>query len=64
MNDAATAAGRLIASVRRVGSSFVGLILTGVKIFGVELQEKKLRAFNLVAWLTVAVSLGVAAIFL
>lgn len=56
--------GGITASARRLGRSLLGLVRTRVELFAVELQEEKLRALDLLAWLTAAVALGVAAILL
>ncbi|MEO7415282.1 MAG: phage holin family protein [Opitutaceae bacterium] len=48
--------------MRRMGTSALGLLHTRVELFAVELQEEKLRAMQLLVWLSVAVALGVASI--
>jgi uncharacterized membrane protein YqjE len=52
----------IVASARRLGNPVLGLLRTRVELFTVELQEEKLRALDLLLWLTVAVALAVAAI--
>lgn len=47
-------------SLRRMGDSVLGLAQSRFELFTVELQEEKLRALNLVVWLVVAITLGVA----
>ena len=54
----------IAASARRLAHSLLGLARTRIELFAVELQEEKLRALGLLAWLTVAVALGVAGILL
>lgn len=56
--------GDLMSSVRRLGRSLLGLVHTRVELFTVELQEEKLRAINLVLWLSVAVAFGLAGILI
>jgi uncharacterized membrane protein YqjE len=60
----ASESGGIGASVARMGQSLLDLIRTRVELFAVELQEEKLRALGLLAWLTVAIALGVAGILL
>ncbi len=45
------------ASVRRIGTSLLGLIRTRIDLFAVELQQEKLRASSLLIWLAVAIAL-------
>jgi uncharacterized membrane protein YqjE len=47
-------------TLRRSGDSLVGLVQSRLELFTVELQEEKLRAINLLIWLTIALALGVA----
>lgn len=56
--------GDLMSSVRRLGRSLLGHVHTRVELFTVELQEEKLRALNLVLWLSVAVAFGMAGILI
>lgn len=56
--------GGLIASAKRLGQSCLGLLQTRIELLGVELQEEKVRALDLLAWLTAAIALAVAAILL
>lgn len=56
--------GGIMSSARRLGASLLGLLRSRAELFAVELQEEKLRALSLLAWLTAAVALGVAAILL
>ena len=53
-----SSAGGIAASARRLAHSLLGLARTRIELFAVELQEEKLRALGLLAWLTVAVALG------
>lgn len=50
--------------VRRMGDSILALIQNRFELAGVELQEEKLRALNLLVWLAFAVALGTAGILL
>ena len=47
-------------SLRRTCDSLVGLAQSRFELFTVELQEEKLRTLNLIFWLFVALTLGVA----
>jgi len=47
-------------TLRRSGDSLLGLVQSRLELFTVELQEEKLRAINLLIWLTIALALGVA----
>jgi uncharacterized membrane protein YqjE len=42
----------------------LGLLQTRLELFAVELQEEKIRLIDLLIWITVAISFGVAAIVL
>ncbi|MDO8539318.1 MAG: phage holin family protein [Opitutaceae bacterium] len=64
MVDGADNPGGIMAAARRLGTSLLGLLQTRAELFAVELQEEKLRALRLLAWLTAAVALGVAAILM
>lgn len=64
MAESENPAGGIVATARRLGHSVLGLLRTRVELFAVELQEEKLRALDLLLWLTVAVALAVAAILL
>jgi len=46
--------------LRRSSDSLLGLVQSRLELFTVELQEEKLRAINLLIWLTIALGLGVA----
>lgn len=54
----------LVAAAKRLGLSCLGLLQTRLELLGVELQEEKVRAIDLLAWLTAAIALAVAAILL
>jgi uncharacterized membrane protein YqjE len=60
MDEVASGAGGVLASVRRVGSSLLALLQNRVQLFAVEWQEEKLRALRLLLWLTAALALGIA----
>ena len=57
-------AGGVMASVRRIGASLLGLGQTRAELFAVELQEEKLRALLLLSWLSLGVALGMAAVLI
>jgi uncharacterized membrane protein YqjE len=52
--------GGLMASLRRLRDSFLGLLQTRAELFSVELQEEKLRVIRLVAWVSAAIAMGAA----
>lgn len=54
----------MISSLRRAAQSFMGMLRARAEILGVELQEEKVRALNLLAWAAVAAGIGVAGILL
>lgn len=64
MAEADPASGGLLASLRRIAGSLFALLQTRAELFTVELQEEKLRAINLLMWLTIALALGVAGILM
>lgn len=64
MADDESSGGGIVASAKRLGNSVLGLLRTRIELLAVELQEEKLRALDLLLWLTVAVALVVAAILL
>lgn len=64
MADGERSSGGLIASAKRVAHSFVGLLQTRFELLAVEFQEEKVRALDLLAWVTAAIALAVAAILL
>lgn len=47
-------------SLRRTGSSLLGMAEVRLELFAVELQEEKLRTLNAIVWLVVALALLVA----
>jgi uncharacterized membrane protein YqjE len=62
MPEAESGASGLLGSLRRMATSLLALLQTRVQLVAIELQEEKLRAINLLVWLTVALALGVAGI--
>lgn len=52
----------LMEALRRSGDSLLGLAQSRLELFAVELQEEKLRAINLLIWLSIALALGMAGI--
>lgn len=51
-------------SLRRIGDSFLTLTRSRFELFTVELQEEKLRLFNLLIWITLAAAFGFAGVFI
>lgn len=64
MDNADPAGGGLLSSLRRAGTVAMSLFRTRIELFAVELQEEKLHALNLLAWLAAAVAFGVAGLLL
>lgn len=64
MEDAEPSSSGLIASVQRLGRSFLSLLHTRAELLAVEIQEEKVRALDLLAWIAAAIALAVAAILL
>lgn len=64
MADGESSSGSIVASVKRLGNSVLGLLRTRIELFAVELQEEKVRTLDLLLWLTVAIACAVAAILL
>ena len=60
MDDPKQSGGGLMDSLRRVTNSVFGLVHTRFALIAVELQQEKLRAINLIIWLSVAIALGIA----
>jgi uncharacterized membrane protein YqjE len=54
--------GGVLDSTRRIANSILGLLHNRISLAAIELQEEKLRAINLLIWLSVAVTLGAAGI--
>lgn len=55
--------GGWLESLRRIGESFIALMRTRFELFTVELQEEKLRLFNLFIWVVLAAAIGMAGVF-
>lgn len=51
-------------SLRRIGDSFLTLTRSRFELFTVELQEEKLRLFNLLIWITLAAAFGFVGVFI
>lgn len=64
MEDGEPTSDGLVASAKRLGSSFLGLLQTRIELLAVELQEEKLRALDLLALMTAAIAFAVGAILL
>jgi uncharacterized membrane protein YqjE len=64
MGDTAPKPAGLPASLRRIGDSLLGLVESRLQLFALELQSEKLRLAGLLCWLSLAVALGGAALFL
>ena len=62
MSDGDPKSDGLMETLRRSGDSLLGLAQSRVELFAVELQEEKLRAINLLIWLSVALALGMAGV--
>lgn len=60
MAESAQSAGGVVTSIRRAGSSLLGLFGNRVELLAVEWQEEKLRALRLLAWLVAALFFLVA----
>lgn len=50
--------------MRRISDSFLTLTRSRFELFTVELQEEKLRLFNLLIWITLAAAFGFAGVFI
>jgi uncharacterized membrane protein YqjE len=64
MEDGEPTSDGLVASAKRLGSSFLGLLQTRIELLAVELQEEKVRALDLLALMTAAIAFAVGAILL
>lgn len=64
MSDGAQSAGAggIMESARGLVRSLLGLAQTRIELFGVELQEEKLRAIRLMTWFAAAVAFGSAGV--
>ena len=60
MSDSDQTARSLTESIRGIARSLGGLLQTRVELFGVELQEEKIRALRLMAWFAAAIALSAA----
>lgn len=64
MNDSPPNSGGWLVSLRRIGESLLALLRCRLELFTVEWQEEKLRLLNLLIWLGVAATFGVAGLFM
>jgi uncharacterized membrane protein YqjE len=64
MNDEDAKPDGWLDPLRRGSDSLLGLVQSRFELFAVELQEEKLRAINLLIWLTIALALGVAGLLI
>lgn len=64
MDDGEPKAAGWLDSVRRMSDSLLGLVQNRFELAGVELQEEKLRALNLLVWLALAIALGTAGLLI
>ncbi len=64
MDDGEPKAAGWLDSVRRMSDSLLGLVQNRFELAGVELQEEKLRAVNLLVWLALAIALGTAGLLI
>jgi uncharacterized membrane protein YqjE len=60
MSDAEHKPGGWSDSLKRLSDSLLGLAHSRIELVAVELQEEKLRAVNLLVWIFIAMTLGVA----
>ena len=56
--------GGWLESGKRMVDSLLGLMLTRIELFSVELQEEKLRAVQLLTWFGIAFGLGLAGLLI
>ena len=63
MSTSPPSPGGWLESLRRIGESFLALMRTRFELFTVELQEEKLRLFNLLIWVVLAAAIGMAGVF-
>jgi uncharacterized membrane protein YqjE len=64
MTETPPSDGGFFASARRMGESALGLLQTRLALLGVELQEEKLRALNLLLGFAIAITIGATGLFL
>lgn len=64
MSEDAGKASGLFASARRLSGSMLGLLQSRLELFALDLQEEKLRAGQLLLWLTLVIALLGAALLL
>ena len=60
MNESDSQSRGWMGSFRRLTDSLLALISNRIELFAVELQEEKLRFFNLLVWVCLAMILGMA----
>jgi len=58
MSESESRSAGWLASLRRIGVSLLSLIGDRFELFAIELQEEKLRLFDLMLWLGVALAVG------
>jgi uncharacterized membrane protein YqjE len=63
MSDPSTEASGWLESFRGIGESLLAMLRNRLELFGVELQEEKLRLLNLLLWIGLAAALGFAGVF-
>lgn len=63
MNASPPNRGGWLESLRRIGESSLALLRSRFELFTVEWQEEKLRLLNLLVWLGLAATIGVAGVF-
>lgn len=64
MDESKEPSGTLLSSVRRLIDTGLGLAQTRLELLSVELQQEKNRLIELLAWLMIAVVLGMVALVL
>lgn len=64
MSASPPSSGGWLESLHRIGESLLVLMRNRFELFTVELQEERLRMINLLIWLSVALAVGVAGVWL
>jgi uncharacterized membrane protein YqjE len=64
MNESKEPSGTLLSSVRRLIDTGLGLAQTRLELLSVELQQEKNRLIEMLAWMLIAVVLGLMAMIL
>jgi uncharacterized membrane protein YqjE len=64
MSDSPSNSSGWLESLRRIGESLLALTRSRFELFAVEWQEEKLRLLHLLIWFILAVTIGVAGVFI